>query len=110
MISPSKDHEPPANSPEDLGYVTVEGVTINQPRGAMTLEDAHRFVEWLKTTNYSIEPTLTPGRVYLELHGFTAKDLRWLCLAIKQAGRAPAAHVMRAARLANDVALLRTPT
>lgn len=115
------DDEPKPNSPEDLGQVTPPGQRlygmssmrepdpppVNLSSHAIQLEDARVFVDWIKKQSIEIHVDVTPGRVLVVLSGLGLPDLKWLCKAILQAGRAPQPETMKKAVVARDVRVLR---
>jgi len=116
-----QDPEPPANSPEDLGMVSpapagqVYGKPAPEPdplpenfaRSAMQHADAVKFRDWIFDQDVPTHARVTLGGIVVGLSGLGREDLRWLCQAILQAGRAPSPGVMRRAVLTHDVSVLR---
>lgn len=118
IVTDDLEDEPKPNSPEDLGQVPPsksfgdhrpepDPVPENMARSAMQHGDARKFVAWVHSQDIPIHAEVTFGHVVVGLSGFAAKDLAWLCQAIRQAGRAPAPSDMRQALLKRDVKLLR---
>ncbi len=110
--------DPKPNSPEDLGMVPPrqgygekspepDPIPVNMCSSAMQHTDAKKFVAWILEQDLPIHADVTFGHVVVGLSGLGTPDLRWLCQAIKQAGRAPAPVVMRRAVLSHDVSVLR---
>lgn len=131
------DADPPANSPEDLGYRAPQAPqtevaaasALTDPRvahpqaygepspepdpyprnacsSAIQIEDARQLVAWLAEQDLPVHADCTVGHVLVGLSGLGRPDLKWLCQAIRQAGRAPRPSIMRAAVLHHDVAYL----
>ena len=114
------DDEPKSNSPEDLGLVTPPGMVygtssmpepdpppVNLSSNAIQLADAHKFVDWIWEKEIPTHIDVTPGRILIVLSGMGRPDLRWLCGAILQAGRAPKPETMKKAVIARNVKILR---
>lgn len=106
-VSPREDigYTKPA---EDTGGPPAERRPVNHAPGTIQLADAEKFVNWicsLKGITKSGEITI--DNILWQLSGFQPSDLRWLCIAIKQAGHAPAPGAMRESLLSRDVAKLR---
>ena len=112
------DDEPKPNSPEDLGQVPPsksygeprpepDPVPVNIARGTMQPDDARTFIAWVHDQDIQIHAQVTFGHVLADMSGLRPSDLRWLCQAIRQAGRAPAPADMFQATLKRDVGLLR---
>jgi hypothetical protein len=116
---PEEDDEPAANSPEDLGLVTSaprpygvktpepEKPTSNASSHAVQVPDLRKFVDWVQDQDVPIHADVTVGHCQVSFSGLCVSDLRWLCQAIRQAGRAPAPATMLKAVRARDVAILR---
>jgi len=114
------DEEPPNNSPEDLGFGKPPPLETSPPevrKPAPPADDlprglghdsAKRFIDWVKAQDgVQVSRKVTFGHVVCNMGGFTDADLRWLCLAIKQAKKAPKPSIMAAAVKARDVSILR---
>ncbi len=118
------EDEPKANSPEDLGLVTPPGrkieklfgtstmpeperPPINLAPGVIQLEHARKFCDWINDQELPVHVDVTPGRILVTLSGMGLDDLRWLCLACKQAKRVPNPITMKNAAIARDVRILR---
>jgi len=119
VIVDELDDEPKPNSPEDLGQVPPkksfgdprpepDPVPVNVARGTMQPDDARKFIAWVYYQDLPIHAQVTFGHVLADMSGLRPEDLRWLCQAIRQAGRAPAPADMRQAALKQDVSLLRS--
>lgn len=106
------DDDPPSNSPDDLGFGNppppgkVEKIEI-PPITTLPLEDANMFLDWLDGVDVKKSDEVTLIGVLEAFSGMTRGDLKWLCGAIRQAGKAPAPGTMKKATTARDVALLR---
>jgi hypothetical protein len=115
------DDEPKPNSPEDLGLVTpipagpLYGQARDEPdplpenfaRSAIQHEDAVRFRDWIFDQDLPTHAQVTIGWILTDLSGIGQAELRWLCQAIRQAGRAPSPATMKRAVLTHDVSVLR---
>jgi hypothetical protein len=111
------DDEPKPNSPEDLGLVTPPHVfgektpeprkTTNASSHALKLPEIRKFVEWIHKQGLPTHADVTVGHVFVALSGMSMTDLRWLCKAIRRAGRAPRPSTMLKAAKARDVRILR---
>ncbi len=113
------DGEPAANSPEDLGLVTPtarpygietpepEKPTSNASSHAVQVPELRKFVDWIKKQDLPIHADVKVGHCQVCFSGMCVADLRWLCQAIRQAGRAPAPTTMKKAVIARDVSILR---
>ena len=118
---PQADDEPKSNSPEDLGMVTptpageVYGTPAPEPdplpenfcRSAIQHDDAVRLRDWIFAQKIPTHARVTVGGILVGLSGLGRQDLRWLCQAILQAGRAPSPGAMRRAVTTHDVSVLR---
>ncbi len=125
------DEDPPANSPDDLGFGRPpprdpdvdrrpprsrsygspspgpDPVPANQCSSAIQIQDARKFVEWIHDQDFPIHEDVTVGHVLVALSGWGTEALGWLCRACRQAGRAPSPIAMRSAWIGQDVGLLR---
>jgi hypothetical protein len=114
------DDEPRPNSPEDLGFSPTPagplyGQARDEPdplpenfaRSAIQHEDAVRFRDWIFDQELPTHAQVTIGWILTDLSGLGQADLRWLCQAIRQAGRAPSPATMKRAVLTHDVSVLR---
>lgn len=113
------DDEPAPNSPEDLGLVTPaarpygvetpepEKPTSNASSHAVQIPDLRKFVDWVKDQDLPVHADVKVGHCAIAFSGLCVADLRWLCHAIRQAGRAPAPTTMKKAVFARDVSILR---
>lgn len=112
------DDEPKPNSPEDLGIVTPAHVygkpapepdplPTNASSQALQLPEVRKFVDWIHKQGLPTHAEVTVGHVLIALSGMTMTDLRWLCKAIRRAGRAPRPSTMLKAAKARDVRILR---
>jgi hypothetical protein len=113
------DDEPKANSPEDLGQAVPAARRYGKPRpepeplpknlspAAIDWKDFRKFVAWVHEEEFPIHADVTVGHCMTTLSGLGLEDLRWLCQAIRQAGRAPCPVTMRKAALARDVRIMR---
>ncbi len=113
--------DPKPNSPEDLGMVPpkptgqVYGKPAPEPdplpenfaRSAIQHVDAVKFRDWIFAQKIPTHARVTVGGILVGLSGLGKSDLRWLCQAILQAGRAPSPGKMRRAVLTHDVSVLR---
>ncbi len=114
-----EDDEPAANSPEDLGLVTPTarpyGVETPEPENpisnastkAVQVPDLRKFVDWVHAQGVPVHADVKVGHCALAFSGLCVADLRWLCQAIRQAGRAPAPATMKKSVFARDVSILR---
>jgi hypothetical protein len=121
ILKDELDDEPKPNSPEDLGLVTpkpageVYGKPAPEPdpmpenfaRSAIQHDDAIRFRDWIFEQDIPTHAQVTIGGILVGLSGLGPTDLRWLCQAIRQAGRAPSPATMKRAVLTHDVSVLR---
>lgn len=105
--------DPPPNSPEDLGFVkppppgTLEKLEL-PPMSTLPIEDANKFLDWLDgQDDVKKSGEISLIAVLEAFSGLSRGDLKWLCGAIHQAGKAPDPGTMKKATLARDVALLR---
>lgn len=107
--------EPKPNSPEDIGLVTPPGMVfctsstvepaqapVNNSTNAIQLPDARKFVNWVEKRGFPRHIDITPGRIFVEFSGFSRADIKWLCIAIVKAGRAPEPGIMRRAVISRD--------
>ena len=112
------DDEPKANSPEDLGLVPPASVYGNHttereplPKNlapcAIDWKAFRLFVEWIHDQDLPIHADVTVGHCMTTLSGLSLEDLRWLCQAIRQAGRAPCPVTMKKAAIARNVRIMR---
>ncbi|MCH7890100.1 MAG: hypothetical protein IH921_01220 [Gemmatimonadetes bacterium] len=126
------EDEPKSNSREDIGFSRPgserpEGVDDRPPpaktfgkrspgpdpvprnscSSAIQIEDARKFVKWIHDQDIPTHARITLGGVVVNLSGLGIPDLRWLCQAIKQVGRAPSPELMFRAVTTRDVAVLR---
>lgn len=124
------DEDPPANSPDDLGFGKPardpdvdrrpsssktygerspgpDPVPHNVAKGTIQFQDAKKFVTWLHDQDLPIHEDVTVGHVLVALSGLTPKHLGFLCRGCRQAGRIPAPWVMKLAAMKSDVGLLR---
>lgn len=110
--------DPKPNSPEDLGMVpprqgygekTAEPdpIPVNMCSSAIQHTDAKKFVAWILEQDLPTHVDVTFGHIVVSLSGLGKLDLRWLCQAIKQAGRAPSPDLMARAVKTHDVSVLR---
>lgn len=115
--------DPKPNSPEDLGMVTPNAppdaqaygkpraepdpMPVNLCSSAIQHEDAIVFRDWIYNQELPTHRQVTLGGIVCGLSGFGKLDLRWLCQAIKQAGRAPSPELMARAVKSHDVSVLR---
>ena len=116
---PAQDEEPKPNSPEDLGMTKPKGEVYGTPRpepdpmpvnkcsSAIQWGDARKFVDWVHAQDIPTHARITLGGIVVNLSGLGPPDLRWLCGAIRQVGRAPSPELMRRAVMTHDVAVLR---
>ena len=110
------DDEPKPNSPEDLGLglrlppatsnTDLGQLPVNHSTNAIQAEDARKFVAWVMDSGLSVQAEITVGRALVEFSGLGRPDLKWLCQAIKQAGRVPDPKIMRRAVIQRDVNIL----
>jgi len=114
------DADPPANSPDDLGYSKPYGQKsepdrgeekaaqrVNVAKGTIGIQEARKLVAWLSDQDFPVHVDVTVGHILTDLSGHTPKDFRWLCQAIVQAGKAPEPWRMCKALKARDVGILR---
>lgn len=113
------DDEPAPNSPEDLGLVTPtarpygvetpepEKPTTNASTNALQIPEIHKFINWVHAQDLPVHADVKVGHCAVAFSGLCVADLRWLCQAIRQAGRAPVPATMKKAILARDVSILR---
>jgi len=110
--------DPAPNSPEDLGLAPsgpVYGKPAPEPdplpenfaRSAIQHDDAIRFRDWIFEQDIPTHAQVTIGGILVGLSGLGPSDLRWLCQAVRQAGRAPSPATMKRAVLTHDVSVLR---
>ena len=111
--------EPSPNSPEDLGMIAPKGAVYGKPhpepdplpenyaRSAIQHKDAILFRDWIFDQDVPTHARVTLGGIVVGLSGLGRNDLKWLCQAIRQAGRAPSPEKMRRAVMTHDVAVLR---
>jgi len=119
---PEPDEEPKPNSPEDLGMTTPsvpkgelygkpapepDPLPVNKCSSAISWEDGRKFVAWIHAQDIPTHARITLGGILVGLSGLGTPDLRWLCGAIRQAGRAPSPEKLRRAVMTHDVAVLR---
>lgn len=115
----TEDDEPKANSPEDLGLVTPTprpyGVETPEPEKpssnasshAVQVPDLHKFIDWIHDQDFPVHADVKVGHCAIAFSGLCVADLRWLCQACRQAGRAPAPATMAKAVFRRDVSILR---
>jgi len=113
------EDEPKPNSPEDLGLAAPNPNAYGTPRpepeplpenfcrSAIQPDDARTFVDWVNEQELPVHAAVTVGGILVGLSGLGRNDLKWLCRAIRQAGRAPSPERMRRAVMSHDVAVLR---
>lgn len=113
------DGEPAANSPEDIGLITPtarpygvetpepEKPTSNASSHAVQVPDLRTFVDWINKQGLPVHADVKVGHCAVSFSGLCVADLRWLCQAIRQAGRAPAPATMAKAVFRRDVSILR---
>jgi len=111
--------EPKPNSPEDLGQSKPKGKVYGKPApepdpmpvnlcsSAISWDDARKFIAWIHDQDLPTHARITLGGIVVNLSGLGLPDLRWLCGAIRQAGRAPSPELMRRAVMTHDVSVLR---
>ena len=111
--------EPKSNSPEDLGHAPPNPNAYGTPRpepeplpenfcrSAIQHSDARTFVDWIGEQELPVHVSVTVGGILTGLSGLGRSDLKWLCQAIRQAGRAPEPEKMRRAVMTHDVSVLR---
>ncbi|MCK5318172.1 MAG: hypothetical protein KAJ55_09665 [Anaerolineales bacterium] len=113
--------DPKPNSPEDLGHVTPtpagqvygkpapepDPLPVNVCSSAIQHSDAIKFRDWIFAQELPTHARITLGGIVVGLSGLGVDDLRWLCKAIRQAGRAPSPEKLRRAVLTHDVGVLR---
>jgi len=78
----------------------------NACSSAIQVGDARTFVAWLAEQDIPVHADCTVGHILVGLSGLGLPDMKWLCQAIRQAGRAPRPAQMRDAVLHHDVAYL----
>ena len=119
----AQDEEPKPNSPEDLGMVTTrrgekiklygkskpepDPMPVNLCSSAISWEDVRKFIAWIHDQDIPTHARITLGGIVVNLSGLGVPDLRWLCGAIRQVGRAPSPELMFRAVTTRDVAVLR---
>ena len=79
----------------------------NFARSAIQHVDAVKFRDWIFAQDIPTHARVTIGGILVGLSGLGKPDLRWLCQAIVQAGRAPSPGAMKRAVLTHDVSVLR---
>ncbi len=111
------DDVEPLSPREDIGYSKPAAAAVGPPAqrrpvnhapGTIGPADVEKFVNWIcSLEGITKSGEITIDNILWQLSGFQPSDLRWLCIAIKQAGHAPAPSAMRQALLSRDVAKLR---
>ncbi len=115
------EEDPKPNSPEDLGHVTPtpagqvygkpapepDPLPVNVCSSAIQHSDAIKFRDWIYEQDVPTHARITLGGIVVGLSGLGLEDLRWLCKAIRQAGRAPSPEKLRRAVMTHDVGVLR---
>lgn len=114
--TPAEPDEPKPNSPEDLGLIprarvygepSEDSEPVEYVGAPRWHEDASTFVRWIHAQELEVHADVRFGVVFRDLSGLSQANLRWLCQACRQAGRAPEPWKMKRAALARDVGLLR---
>ena len=120
-------NEPAPNSRDDLGFgpapepsedprpretfgkkKRAPKETTNAAPNAIQWADARKLVAWIVEQDVPTHVNVTTAHCLVELSGLTTIDLKWICQAIKQVGKAPRPVVMKRAAVARDVAIMRS--